>query len=983
MPRPELAIVVDFEAQTTSDQALTFGAAQLREIATRKLRREWLIHADSLPEADLATLRRYIEDHRDSRGRRIHLISRSRFVREILWRFAYVGRVLVVGFNLPFDLSRLAVGWQPARTSARGGFSLQLWSWTDSEGRSRQHDWRPNIAIKALGSKRQLISFTSPRHIDPRNRVDGKPFRGHFLDLHQLAYALTDRSYTLAGAARAFGVEAEKDRIERHGEIYETYISYCRQDVEVTWQLFCALGTEWAKHPIALDPEQAFSPATVGRAYLREMGVTPPLTRGIFPEERLGHAMVAYLGGRCECRIRRVPLPCVYVDFTSMYPTVFELLGLWSWIVADRIEVASATEDAGAILARVTRQTLFDRQTWASLAGVFCLVRPMGQLLPSRAPYGVDPEGIGDPGQLTIGLNPLWSDVPMWFTLADLVVAKLLGGSVPPILDAFRVVPSGVATALRPVALRSHVLVDPRRDSLFRRAIEERKRLAADPTLSEEERDRLSLFLKTLANAAAYGLFAQYDQLDPRAEPTTMLVDGLSHFDTKVTTAEEPGEFSFAPLAATITGAGRLLLALLQAEVEALGGTYVTCDTDSLVIVACRDGVLFDCPNGPLRAGRRPAVRALSFDEARAIIERFNTINPYDSGAVPSLLKLEDVNFGPDGRQIDLWCLAISAKRYVLYERTTDGVRIRKASEHGLGLYRRPVPDPDGWANAWPAWVEEVWIQFIAECDGLDPGEAPAWHLFPAVGQLTISSTSLLEPFASLNAGRPATDQVRPFNFLLIAHPDPLFPLPVPAAAGHLSLVAPYDADPSRYLELPWRNRFDGQPYAVTTDPAGLHGAVRIKAYGDVIAEYRVHPEVKSGDPRGGRCRRSTRGYLPRRSVIATGVVHVGKESNRIEEVEGGLIGDTDEVLVRLDDPAGEWEHVWLPRLRAIGVRELARRTGISARTLRSNLNSGRLPHPRARAALIAAARGTSDPTMSRAGEEVELDWLRDVPESG
>ena len=38
-----------------------------------------------------------------------------------------------------------------------------------------------------------------------------------------------------------------------------------------------------------------------------------------FPKAVLGYAMTAYYGGRAECRVRRTPVPVVYLDFLSMY----------------------------------------------------------------------------------------------------------------------------------------------------------------------------------------------------------------------------------------------------------------------------------------------------------------------------------------------------------------------------------------------------------------------------------------------------------------------------------------------------------------------------------------------------------------------------------------------------------------------------------------------------------------------------------------
>jgi hypothetical protein len=50
----------------------------------------------------------------------------------------------------------------------------------------------------------------------PPNPTNTLP--GHFLDLRTLAFALTDKSYTLASACEAFGIEHGKLAVEKHGE---------------------------------------------------------------------------------------------------------------------------------------------------------------------------------------------------------------------------------------------------------------------------------------------------------------------------------------------------------------------------------------------------------------------------------------------------------------------------------------------------------------------------------------------------------------------------------------------------------------------------------------------------------------------------------------------------------------------------------------------------------------------------------------------
>src|SRR5207237_3135448 len=85
-------------------------------------------------------------------------------------------------------------------------------------------------------------------------------YRGQFLDLRTLAFALTDRGYTLASAAQAFGLDAGKLQIQEHGRITELYVDYNRRDVEVTAELYGALMEEFLRHPIDLQATKAYSP---------------------------------------------------------------------------------------------------------------------------------------------------------------------------------------------------------------------------------------------------------------------------------------------------------------------------------------------------------------------------------------------------------------------------------------------------------------------------------------------------------------------------------------------------------------------------------------------------------------------------------------------------------------------------------------------------------------------------------------------------
>jgi len=355
-------LVIHTPECTGSAQKLTFGIYRL--IVGGECLEEGLFYGDGLPEKDRRILERYKDTHNAdtvAEGKReLLLLTRRQFV-DKLFRSGYKSRDLVVGFNLPFDLSRIAFAYTNARGRFAGGFALELWSYIDKNGREHPNSYRPRIAIKHIDSKRALIGFTGRKGPDESDRIpegsesgepeEGYVFRGHFLDLRTLAFALTDRGYTLEAACEAFGVEHGKQRVTRHGVVTPKYIDYNRRDVLATAELAVKLLEEYEKHPIELQPTKAYSPASIGKAYLRAMGITPILERQPdFPKQFLGHAQSAFFGGRTSAHIRKVPVQVRYTDFLSMYPTVNSLMGLWRYVIAQRIEVVHHCQRTGNCL---------------------------------------------------------------------------------------------------------------------------------------------------------------------------------------------------------------------------------------------------------------------------------------------------------------------------------------------------------------------------------------------------------------------------------------------------------------------------------------------------------------------------------------------------------------------------------------------------------------------------------------------------------
>ena len=67
----------------------------------------------------------------------LQLISVAEF-RQLLCKVAYKGRGLLVAFNFPFDISRLALGYTPSRGRFLGGFSFQFFQYRTGRRDARQ-----------------------------------------------------------------------------------------------------------------------------------------------------------------------------------------------------------------------------------------------------------------------------------------------------------------------------------------------------------------------------------------------------------------------------------------------------------------------------------------------------------------------------------------------------------------------------------------------------------------------------------------------------------------------------------------------------------------------------------------------------------------------------------------------------------------------------------------------------------------------------
>jgi hypothetical protein len=175
----------------------------------------------------------------------------SDFRTDILLKYGYTRHATIVGFNLPFDISRIALDHGVARRDKRGGYSFLL----------TRNSEDPRIRVKHLSPRAAMIDFAKPEGQDTpkgerKRKLKVDTYRGHFVDIKTLASALLSRRFSLRSLAATLRTPSQKRETDEHGQITEAYLDYARADVQVTWECYEELSRRYAEHGLLELPHQ-------------------------------------------------------------------------------------------------------------------------------------------------------------------------------------------------------------------------------------------------------------------------------------------------------------------------------------------------------------------------------------------------------------------------------------------------------------------------------------------------------------------------------------------------------------------------------------------------------------------------------------------------------------------------------------------------------------------------------------------------------
>jgi hypothetical protein len=682
-PNDNLWLVFDTETTTDYRQDLRFGVAQV--YAFGSLTRTILFY-DNLTDGERETISTW------AKARSFEAVSRETFVKNVFLPLALNQRAVVVGFNLPFDLSRLAVDFAPKRNVR----ATEAWTFRLVDKGDPSFAYVPGIRIQHVDGRKSFIGFTGRK---------GKrlTYRGAFLDLKTLTAALTGEGHSLKSAGEAFGCALRKTTADYYGNLTEDYLSYCLNDVALTAEVYQRALARYREFGLPEHPYRMFSSASLGKAAFRARGVSPPPIADL---KLTGRIMAAFYAGKVECRVvGREVQDVAVLDFTSQYPSLYCLLGTERFLTARSIEPRDTTEEVRAWAESLTADDLLKRETWENpLMWTLCEVEARDDLLPVRSSYSSK----ADPP--TIGWNRVTTEpgTTLPYLLPDVLAAKLLGGRLPHIVKATTFAPHDKQTLVPITILGATVRPE---DNLIRALTEARIEEKKERREGWEAR---ALGLKIIVNSGSYGVFVEVNVGRAKGEMEISGLSGDGEVFKEEARAEEPGALFSPLLGAMITSGAHLLLALLDRGAEQNGAEIVYMDTDSAFVT-------------PSHLAPR-------------IAAAFDSLNPY-SVPVPLLKDETPLHTGP------VSFFGLSSKRYCLFDRDRNKrVHILKASDHGLGMYQVPTDREE--------FTKRIWERLIgAALDG--DGDFSDFNYLPATAQFALTTPALLPRVDKIEGVRP------------------------------------------------------------------------------------------------------------------------------------------------------------------------------------------------------------------------------------
>jgi len=936
--QPKNALI--FRCTTTNDEKkdLLLGAYICAELeGTGYVAKEiGLFYRENHPK-EFRALTRFVKNSTYELG------SVEEFRRSVLLKYLKA-RALIVAYDAPFEISRIAIKWNKSAKTRRA-FSFYFRMFRDPKtGKMRPSGYEPGISIESLDAAKAIyrpIKYKFQEK-DAEQEEDKKLANVHFLDLKMLTSVLTGEVHTFQSACDIFGAPASRNR-KSYSRVTKPAIERLLKDVTGELELLNQLKHEFERHPVKLPPDRCYSPTTLAKAYLSEMGIKQPQEKFKIWSKINAIARQSSAGGRVECMIRRTSVPVTYLDFHAQFPAVSKLLDCREILCAESLEFPDFTAEARQMVECVKLEDCFLPAFWKHLRW-YALVETNDDVVPIRAKFGLRADS--DP---TLAWNFLTSKQPFWMTGTDVIAAKLMTGKPLKILEAIKVVPHRLQPGIMPVKLCSQLQVDPLRDDLAVKLVELRSSI-------KSKSPQLAGGLKVAANSAAFGIFSQLDVKSFDSPCSLHVLSGETDYLTPPAEVwERPSEFSCPVIASLVTGGSHLLCAMVERTVRDMGGQIAAMDTDSAMIVSTKNGGLVPCAGGQHKltnyheGSGNAAIPALSFARIDDLCEQFERFSPWRETLKTPFLKVEKENFDANGNRQQLNFYGISAKLYCLFNLEGNKLLIRKPSGHGLGFLQAPYTIAEWqlrtgrkWKENLPPWIFEAW-HFMLSREFHLPHRPPSWLQQPAVMAVPVTTPQVL---ARLGVFK---NDLRPFTVMTVP-----FPKKEPDVLWKGYFIMPHAEKLNDLHGRTMVNIVSGESFHIYDKNASRlpkpPGWLSLRTMEDEINHILSRAESKFCAPNGRTCTSKTVGLLTRRHIVGGEFHYIGKEAST--RWAGGpdpsMLTDAG-ALDPADETCREYERVvdvkYLNQIRTqakeFSNNRLSRQSGVARSTI-MNFKKGR-----------------------------------------
>jgi hypothetical protein len=713
--------------------------------------------------------------------------------------------------------------------------------------------------------------------------VDGRLWRGAFVDLLSLAYSLDgDRGAGFGDHRRNVGLPAFD--LPLQVPMNTTGAAQVAAAVRALHETALALDEkagDWfttaddrAEGNGRIDLARTISPGALAAAIVGRFGVEAPIAKLKLTDAELAAWAESFHGGWCsgDERLFGLLLDCVLSDLSSAFPMCASLLGWWRLVTAASVRPQDMTGVLRAVCERAIGNptVVLNPAVWRQLG--FTLV----ETVPDGEPWPIEIEDEHRPdGRMEV--VPVFSpDRRMFFAWPDVVAAAVASGRVPTILRATKLVPVGRQTGLRkqlPVLPGLVLGIDD--DPAVALVRHRHKVKEKDPILGAE--------LRVIVNALVFGIFGRSDEMRQGSD-----------------IGERPGPWSFLPIVSSVTAGARLLLAVVNRLVADRGGIVAYRDTDSSVILSSPEGGNIDFADGS-------SARQLSWAEVDDLLALFAPLGVFG----------EDIPVWKTKRassEQPLHSIVYGAKRHIQCTLGMAGPEIEDWTEANLGgTYADPPAmagySEDGKGRAWSfaAVRREVDYSLARVCTPLhavrseapwDAGQALA---FPAFRLLSVVSPEVLDSLPRSLGATPGTAFVQASRDNLYGGED----------QGAVIAIDPGN-DLAGWRDLAWFDPRTGGRVPATTDRRNIDAVVLATLDEKAIAWSRAPRH----DP------------VDEVWVVPALVRHVGRVSGVLDADIDGLPGDLRDRRPVYDE--AKRADVAIAWAKALGPRRFARRAGIS-----------------------------------------------------